>query len=104
MLQNLSDSLPVKGDKGYLAGPRSKSEKSESRLTQLKNDNYTEADKDMLKNLDITNDVLNLRKFKKIVKTINLMTDKDDIDRHNTGKGKAEAEVNVSKVFNDRVI
>jgi len=31
MLQNLSDSLPVKGDKGYLAGPRSKSEKSESR-------------------------------------------------------------------------
>jgi hypothetical protein len=72
------------------------------KLTQLKNDNYTEADKDMLKNLDISNDVLNLRKFKKMVKTINLMTDKDDIDRHNTGKGKAEAEVNVSKVFNDR--
>ena len=48
MLQNLSDSLPVKGDKGYLAGPRGKPEKSDSRLTQLKDDNYTEADKDML--------------------------------------------------------
>jgi len=30
------------------------------------------------------------------------MTDKDDIDRHNTGECKAEAEVNVSTVFNDR--
>jgi len=51
----------------------------------------------MVKNLDITNAVLNLRKFIKMVKTINLMTDKDDMDKTNTNDAKAEAEGNVFK-------
>jgi len=56
----------------------------------------------MLKNLDITNADLNLRKFKKIFKTINLMNDKDDRDRNDTGDRKAEDEVEASTVANDR--
>jgi len=36
-----------------------------------------------------------------MVKTINLMTDKDDTDRNNSD-GKDEAEVNASKLSNDR--
>ena len=64
-LPKLSDHLPVKGDKRDLIGPHSKFDKSESRFTQSKDDNYTESDKEMLKNLDITNAVHNLRKFKK---------------------------------------
>jgi len=56
----------------------------------------------MLKNLEITNAVLNLRKFIKMVKIINLMNDKDDRDRNDTSDGKAEAEVEVFIVTDDR--
>jgi hypothetical protein len=47
-LPKLSDHLPVKGDKGDLIGPHSKFDKSESRFTQSKDDNYTESDKERL--------------------------------------------------------
>jgi len=101
-LPKLPDHLLIKGDKGDLVGPHSKFEKSESRFTQLKDENYTESDKEMLKNLDITKAVLNLRKFKKMVKTINLNNDKEGKDRSDTGTGKADDRVEVIIVSNDR--
>jgi len=48
LLKNLSENLPVSGNKGYLPpGTHSKLERSESRFYQQKDD-YTDADKEIL--------------------------------------------------------
>jgi len=45
---------------------------------------FTEADKEIMRKLDITSAVMNLRKFQKMVKSINLMNDKGEQHVPNT--------------------
>jgi len=41
-------------------------------------DKFTESDKEIMRNLDITSAVMNLRKFKKMMKSINLINSKGE--------------------------
>ena len=52
----------------------------------------TEADKEIMRNLDITSAVMNLRKFKKMVKSINLMNNKEERHEPNTEIHDVDAE------------
>ena len=74
-------------------GPHSKSEKSESKVSMQNDDKLTEADKEIIRNLDITSAVMNLRKFKKMVKSINLMNNKGEKCEANTEVQDVDAEI-----------
>jgi len=59
-------------------GTHSKPDKSESKVSMQNDDKFTESDKDIMRNLDITSAVMNLRKFKKMLKSKNLMNSKGE--------------------------
>ena len=92
-LPNLSELSSVKGREPQ-PGPHSKPEKSESKVSMQNDDKLTESDKEILRNLDITSAVMNLRKFKKMVKSINLINNKGK--QHDTNKEVDDIDAKIS--------